>query len=154
MVFIATFNNFSVISWRSVLLVEETGGSGENHRPVASHWQTLSLWNKTITMVKYTLSQLEPSRKEQNTLGSVSGGVWSKAIKITAGLLAFSWHDINIVSSKSIRYRHTWINMLGMSHALESFLSLDILIMLSIGSKFPKFWIQSFWLILRYNLLI
>jgi hypothetical protein len=29
--------------------------------------------------------------------------------------------------------------MLGMSHALESFLSLHILIMLSIGSKFPKF---------------
>jgi len=29
--------------------------------------------------------------------------------------------------------------MPGMSHALESFLSLDILIMLSIGSKFPKF---------------
>ena len=25
-----------------VLLVEETGGPGENHRPVASHWQTLS----------------------------------------------------------------------------------------------------------------
>ena len=23
-------------SWRSVLLVEETGGPGENHRPVAS----------------------------------------------------------------------------------------------------------------------
>ena len=42
MVFNATFNNISVISWRSVLLVEETGGHGENHRPVASHWQTLS----------------------------------------------------------------------------------------------------------------
>jgi hypothetical protein len=38
----AGFNNISVISWRSVLLVEETGLSGENHRPVASHWQTLS----------------------------------------------------------------------------------------------------------------
>jgi len=38
----ATFNNSSVISFRSVLLVEETGGPGENHRPVASHWQTLS----------------------------------------------------------------------------------------------------------------
>jgi hypothetical protein len=37
-----------------------------------------------------------------------------------------------------------------MSHALESFLSLDILLMLSIGSKFPKFWIRSFWLILRF----
>ena len=38
----ATFNNISVISWRSVLLVEETGGPGENNRPVANHWQTLS----------------------------------------------------------------------------------------------------------------
>jgi hypothetical protein len=42
MVFNATFNNISVISWRSVLLVEETGVPGENHRPLASHWQTLS----------------------------------------------------------------------------------------------------------------
>jgi hypothetical protein len=38
----ATFNNISVISWRSVLLVDETGVPGENHRPVTSHWQTLS----------------------------------------------------------------------------------------------------------------
>ena len=37
MAFNATFNNISVISWRSVLLVEETGGPGENQRPVASH---------------------------------------------------------------------------------------------------------------------
>ena len=35
MVFNATFNNISVISWRSVLLMEETGISGENHQPVA-----------------------------------------------------------------------------------------------------------------------
>jgi hypothetical protein len=42
MVFNATFNNISVISWRWVLLFEETGCPGENHRPVASHWQTLS----------------------------------------------------------------------------------------------------------------
>ena len=31
MVFNATFNNISVILWRSVLLVEETGGPGENN---------------------------------------------------------------------------------------------------------------------------
>jgi hypothetical protein len=37
MVFNATFSNISVISWRSALLVEEPGGPGENHRPVASH---------------------------------------------------------------------------------------------------------------------
>jgi len=32
MVFNTTFNNISVISWQSVLLKEETGVSGENHR--------------------------------------------------------------------------------------------------------------------------
>jgi hypothetical protein len=37
MVFNATFNNISVILWPSVLLVEETGGPGEIHRPVTSH---------------------------------------------------------------------------------------------------------------------
>ena len=33
---------FSAISWRSVLLVKETGVRGENHRSVAIYWQTLS----------------------------------------------------------------------------------------------------------------
>jgi len=37
MVFKATFNNISAISWRSVLLVEETGVPGENHQLVTSH---------------------------------------------------------------------------------------------------------------------
>ena len=35
MVFSATFNNISVISWRSVLLVEDTGVPREDHRRVA-----------------------------------------------------------------------------------------------------------------------
>jgi hypothetical protein len=34
MVFNATFNNISFISWRSVLLAEKTGVLEENHRPV------------------------------------------------------------------------------------------------------------------------
>ena len=42
MVFNATFNSISVISWQSVLLVEETGVPGENHWPAISYWQTLS----------------------------------------------------------------------------------------------------------------
>jgi len=37
MVFNATFNNISAISWRSVLLVEETEVPGENYRPAASY---------------------------------------------------------------------------------------------------------------------
>jgi hypothetical protein len=37
MVLNTTFNNILVISWLSVLLSEETGGPGENHRPAESH---------------------------------------------------------------------------------------------------------------------
>jgi len=42
MVLNVTFNNISVLSWQSILLVEETGGPGGNHRPVESHRQILS----------------------------------------------------------------------------------------------------------------
>ena len=42
MMFNATFNNISVISWQSVSLMEETGVPGESQRPAASHRQTLS----------------------------------------------------------------------------------------------------------------
>jgi len=42
MVFYAIFNNISVVSWRSILLVEESGVPWENYRSVASHWKTLS----------------------------------------------------------------------------------------------------------------
>jgi hypothetical protein len=41
-VFNATFNNIPVKSWRSILLMDETGVPAENHRPVASHLQTLT----------------------------------------------------------------------------------------------------------------
>jgi hypothetical protein len=37
MVFNTTFNNISVILWLSVLLVDETGVTRENHRPTTSH---------------------------------------------------------------------------------------------------------------------
>ena len=37
-----TINNISILSWRSVLLVEETGVPGEIHRPVVNHRITLS----------------------------------------------------------------------------------------------------------------
>jgi hypothetical protein len=47
---IATFNTKSAISWRLVLLMEKSGVSGENNRPVASHWQTL-VWFKLALLV-------------------------------------------------------------------------------------------------------
>ena len=42
MVFYASFNNISMISWRSDLLVEETRVPGENHGSATSHPQAIS----------------------------------------------------------------------------------------------------------------
>jgi len=42
MKFNATFKNISAISWRSVLLVKETGVPREDHWHAARHWHTLS----------------------------------------------------------------------------------------------------------------
>jgi hypothetical protein len=40
--YLMPFNNISVVSWWSVLLMEETRVPGENHRPAASHLQTIT----------------------------------------------------------------------------------------------------------------
>jgi len=56
--FNATFNNISVISWRSVLLVEETG---ENHRPTARHYHKLHhimLYRGHLTCTGFDLTTL------------------------------------------------------------------------------------------------
>jgi len=56
MVFNTTFNNISVISWQSVLLVEETGVPRENHRPVASHWQ---IYHIMLNRIHLTMSGIQ-----------------------------------------------------------------------------------------------
>ena len=56
MVFNAIFYNISV------LLVEETGVPRKNHRPVASHWQTLShnviSWRSVLPINKYNSKKM------------------------------------------------------------------------------------------------
>ena len=51
MVFNVIFNNISVITWQSVLLVEETKVPEENHWPVTSHRQTISHYVLSSTQV-------------------------------------------------------------------------------------------------------
>jgi hypothetical protein len=55
MVLNATFTNISVISWRSVLLMEETG---ENHWAVVSNRQTLKLYRVHLTWAGFELATL------------------------------------------------------------------------------------------------
>ena len=49
---VSTFDNISVIWWRSVLLVKESRGHGENHQPVASLWQTLSHNSVNLALIE------------------------------------------------------------------------------------------------------
>ena len=63
MVFNDPFNKISVISWRSVLLVNETGVPGKNHRPVASYRQTLSHTVVLSTSKEIVHSKIKICRK-------------------------------------------------------------------------------------------
>ena len=65
----ATFNNISAISWWSVLLVEEIGVPGENHRPAANHWQTVS--HNVVS------STTLPNRIRTHNVNLVLGRWWS-----------------------------------------------------------------------------
>ena len=50
MVFNSTYSNISVISWLSVLLVEETGVPRENHWPASNCWPT---WSHNVVSLDY-----------------------------------------------------------------------------------------------------
>jgi hypothetical protein len=61
MVFNATYNNISVISWRSVLLVEETGGPGENKKIQSYNHKYIHTTQELIIFISeiYFLSDLD-----------------------------------------------------------------------------------------------
>ena len=64
MVFNATFNNISVISWGLVLLMEE---SGEDHQPAASHWHYLKKTKKNVKVL-YNILSWKTIAKNENYL--------------------------------------------------------------------------------------
>jgi len=67
MAFNAAFNNISVISLRSVLLVEETG---EIHQPAARYWQTLS--HNVVSSTLYYIERKRWKDKISNNVGKVT----------------------------------------------------------------------------------
>ena len=85
------FNNICVISWRSVLLMEETGVHGENHRPVVRHWPTLSIllyqvhlawWRFELAKLVVIVTDCTGSYKSNYQLGIVWSGliIWMGCI--------------------------------------------------------------------------
>ena len=104
MLFNSTFNNISVISWQSVLLMEETGVPDENHQPVANHWQTLShnvssSTNRDVNRFWGSRRKLKSSRQidapfTAGVLGAVQGSGINGAKSCILGL---SWHLISLL---------------------------------------------------------
>ena len=110
MVFKATLNNFSVISWRSVLLVEETRGSGENHRPVASHWQTLSCNIVHLVLIEIRTHNSRDDRYRLHTCRSPRQVCLSTCIcKLFDYLLTIP------VNCNALKTLHVWENVMNLT---------------------------------------
>jgi hypothetical protein len=65
LVFNSTFNNISLISCLSVLLVEENWVPRENHQPVASHWKFFS-HNVVMSTPRHELYRIKSKRNNYN----------------------------------------------------------------------------------------
>jgi hypothetical protein len=72
MVFNDTFNNIPVISWRSVLLVEETGVSLDNHRYKRANFT----WKQHITSAE------DKARRKMNIMRKLAGTEWGANEKV------------------------------------------------------------------------
>ena len=83
------FINISVISWRSVLLMEETGAPGENHLPVASHWQTLSHYpnKELLQVVKYRYKESDILHIGETLLYPIELCIWFAPVQTYAPFL-------------------------------------------------------------------
>jgi hypothetical protein len=53
---------FQLFQWRLILLVEETGVTGENHRPVTSNWQTCSHNVVHLTLIEIRTHNISGDR--------------------------------------------------------------------------------------------
>ena len=112
MVLNATFNNSSVISWRSVLLVKESGVPVENHRLAASPWQTLShnvvsstpRLLKNITVIQISISIYCLWRSKASNSNGISFCAWGFVQLQVTNISG----DISITGDHVTPYDHTW----------------------------------------------
>jgi hypothetical protein len=115
MVLNATFNNISVISWRSVLLVEETGGPGDNYRP--------GMIYKTICK-NLRIEQFEHHQKTVSVFRCY-GSVSSSSLLVRPNHNRASPRDQHVdeieLSSRNLCFRISPINVLGYQKQIHSY---------------------------------
>ena len=87
MVFNTTLNNISVISWGSVLLVEETRVPWKNHQPVTSHWQT---WSHKVVSRHLAMSGIQTHTVSGSAGPKMAIQILDKHSKLSVGRV--SWN--------------------------------------------------------------
>jgi hypothetical protein len=76
--FHATFSNISAISWRPVLVVEEAGVPGENHRPWASKQLVNFITNQINHYNRRGLKEVSKQKCIFHITTSRQNSVWTK----------------------------------------------------------------------------
>ena len=107
MVFNATFNNIGVISWQSVLLVEETAAPRENHWPVASHWQIYHIMLYTLPCSGFKLTASVGIGKD--CIGSCNAVIGKDCI----GSCKSNYHTITATTAPTSKEDRHWLWIVG-----------------------------------------
>jgi len=121
MMFNATFNNISVISWRSILLVKKIEGPGKNHRPVAGHWQTLSHNVEHLALIEIRAHNITSVVIGTDCIGSCKSNY--HAITVTKIMIRLPF--IRLKSPNVIKSRMS-IDLLLLHIAFEVFLCTSV----------------------------
>jgi hypothetical protein len=110
MVFNATFNNISAISWWSDLdvLVVETG---ENHRPAASHWQTFS---HNVISGHFILELIAKNRQDMKLEWNFIITIYNKVIAVST-----SMNTWNLITKKLKTFQFKTINANSWKHIMQ-----------------------------------
>ena len=107
MVFNATFNSISVISWRSVLLVAETGGPGENPRPATDKLYHIMLytspwsWFELKTSMVIGTDCIGSCKSNYHTITATTTTVVKYKLH-TAKWLVYYYHSFVLMSGRKL----------------------------------------------------
>ena len=115
LLFNTIFNNTSIISWQSIILMEETGVFRENNTLPASYWQTLSRVTviKLITLVVSDTDCISGCKSKSYTItGTIDmNWCWQLYIKFIGGLILMFYLLYRVVvwnqHRKGWRYRQS-----------------------------------------------